>query len=695
MKFQTRFAFAVLVALLAFSAVLPMHAQKTMPRYVPPQTQRYIPPPVPRTVPRSTPVQSLPVTQHQTNTVPQHQTNPAPQHQAPVTPQRPAPARPAPPTSGRSQTPSSANQPVSRSQPTPPRQDRAQQQRQQKEDARQQNERAKQEQKAQKEHARRQKEEAKQQEKQKKEQARQEKVRNKEKQKAQKEEARKNKNKGAKPADKAAAKAATESPREPQSHSGSISAYRTPDPSSISGKTAGGSMTLTHSGSESVMHQVNSARANMTGTNRKPLPAGDVTVHRNGRLTLNAPGGREYGVRRDGTVASYRDSTKSISFDRNGKVSALRSSNLEVRHGSHGERSIISHGSNNTTLVSTGRHSGYMERNLAVGNRTYIQRTTVINQRIVSRNYIVFTYGGVGMARFVTPVFFAPGFYGWTFYPWAVPIHFSFGWLGAPWYVGPDPYFAVYPEYPGAAYWLTDYAIGDTLSDAYQLDADAELDDNADNSVAVVSRNEDEAGQTDRLTAETATPISAEIKASIVEQVKQELSYDSAASSAHAEETGYDEVSSVLNRPNQFFIVSSNLDVSTVDEQVCGLEPGDILQLTPSPASNSQVVQLRVASSKRRDCPTGVMVTVSMADLQEMRNNFRARVEAGLGKLQAGQGHDGIPVAPGGVDAPPRPNIAAETEISASEMNSALAAQRQQADVAESEIVEGAFSQGQ
>jgi flagellar biosynthesis GTPase FlhF len=672
-----------------------MHAQKTMPRYVPPQTPRYVPPPVPRTVPRSTTVQSRPVTQHQTNTFPQHQTSTAPQHQAPVTPPRPAPARPAPPTSGRSQAPSSANQPrASRSQPAPARQDRAQQQRKQKEDAHQQKERAKLEQKAQKQNARRQKEEAKQQEKQKKEQARQEKVRNKEQQKAQKQNARKNKNKRA-PANEAAAKATTESPRAPQLHTASASAYRTPDASAISGKTAGGSMSLTRSGAESVMHQVNSARANMTGTNRKPLPPGDVTVHANGRLTVTAPGGHQYGVRRDGTVASYRDSTKSISFDRNGKVSALRSSNLEVRHGSHGERSVISHGANNTTLVSTGRHSGYMERNIAVGNRTYIQRTTVINQRIVSRNYVAFTFGGVGMTRFVTPVFFAPAFYGWTFYPWAVPVHFSFGWLGAPWYVGPDPYFAVYPEYPGAAYWLTDYAIGDTLSDAYQLDADAELDDNADNFADAVSENEDETGQTDRLTAEKATPISAEIKASIVEQVKQELSYDSAASSAHIEETGYDEVSSVLNRPNQSFIVSSNLDVSTVDEQVCGLEPGDILQLTPSPVSDSQLVQLRVASSKRRDCPAGVMVTVSMADLQEMHNNFRARVEAGLGKLQAGQGHDGIPVAPGGIDAPPRPNLAAETEISVSEMNSALAAQRQQADVAESEIVEGAFSQGQ
>jgi hypothetical protein len=293
---------------------------------------------------------------------------------------------------------------------------------------------------------------------------------------------------------------------------------------------------------------------------------------------------------------------------------SLHSANLEVRRGTHGERSVISHGANNATLVSTGRHSGYMEHNVAVGNRTYLQRTTVINQRIVTRNYVAFTYGEAGMARFVTPVFFAPGLYGWAFYPWAVPIHFTFGWAGAPWYVGPHPYFAAYPEYPGAAYWLTDYAIGETLSDAYQLDADAEVGDDADFSADAVSADADETDQTDRLNAEATTPISAEIKDSIVEQVKQELSYDSAASNAHVEETGYDEVSSVLSHPNQVFVVSSSLDVSTVDEQVCGLQPGDILKLKSASAGDSELVQLRVASSKRRDCPVGVVVTVSVSD---------------------------------------------------------------------------------
>jgi len=672
---KSRVAFPVLFALLSFSAVLPMQAQKTFPRYVPPPAPR---PAMPRPAPR--PATPRPA-------APQHQ-NPTPQ---PAPQQRPV-VRPAAPAS----VPNTNNQQrASRPQPAPVQPSRAQQQRQQKEDARAQKERVKQQQQAQKDQAKRQKEEAKQREKQQKEQARQEKDRKKQQEKADKE-ARKHQpaKSVAETAAKAPAPKQAEAPRPASSRSNAASAYRNPEAGEISGKTASGSTTLTRSGSESVMGQVNSARSSMNGLNRKPLPAGDVTVHQNGRLTVNAAGGRQYGVRANGTVASYRDANKSVSFDPNGKVTSLRSSNLDVRRGSHGERSIVGHGKDNATLVTTGRHSGYMERSVTAGNRTYIQRTTVINQRIVSRNFVAFNYGGVGMVRFVTPAFFAPGFYGWAFYPWGPPIPFAFGWEAAPWYGGPNPYFAAYGEYPGAAQWLADYAIGETLSDGYQLDADAELEGDTD-SYAETSSDGDDSDQADRLNAEAMTPISAEIKESIVEQVKQELTYDSAASSAHAEQTGYDEVSFVLGTQNQVFVVSSSLDVSTADEQLCGLQAGDILQMKSAPASNSDLVQLRVASSKRRDCPAGVTVTVSMADLQEMHNNFRARVEAGLGELQAGQGHNGIPAAPASALTEPRTNIASAATVPESDVTSALEAQRQQADAAEAQAVDEAFSQGQ
>jgi hypothetical protein len=717
MTSHKKVAFLVLLSSFTFSAVVPMHAQQR--RTTIPTMPRYTPPPAPRPTPRpaqtqSTPApqrhvdppvqhQSAPAAQRQTRSVPQRQTTPAPQHQTPVTPQRPAPSTSVPRTNRTPSTPQSSQGTSHRQHAQVQRQEQHPQQHPQKEEARQQKERMKQERKTQKEQARQQKDKMKQEQKTHKEQARQQKQRMKQEQKAQKEQARQEKGRNAKPANDAALhstapKPPAETARTPQAHTASASAYRIPGSNAISGKTSAGSMTLTREGSQSVVQQVNSARSRMGGINQKPLPSGDVTVHPNGRLTVNAPSGRHYGVRSDGTISSYRDSAKTVSFDRKGRVSSLRTSNLEVRRGTHGERTIISHNADNSKLVNTGRRSGYVERNVTIENRTYIQRTTVINQQIVTRNYAAFTYGGVAMGRFVTPVFYAPAFYGWAYYPWAAPVHFTFGWFGAPWYIGPDPYFAAYPVYPSASLWVTDYLLGETLATAYQLHADAEglVDDDAEYSANASAPDGDDADQFDTLNAEATTPITAEIKASIAEEVKQELSYDSAASAAQGLETGYDEVTSVLGRPNQVFVVSSGLDVTTVDERGCGLQPGDILQLESAPASDSALVRLRVASSKRMDCPAGVMVTVSVSDLQEMHNSFRAQVEAGLGALQAAQGHNGIPVAPpAAVAAPPRLTLAGAATVLSADITTMFDAQRQQAYLAEAHVTEEAFSQGQ
>jgi hypothetical protein len=569
MTSHEKVTYLVLLASLTVSSVGPIQAQQrrtttiSMPSYTP-------------SAPRPAQTRSQPAPRRQSAPAPQQETAPAPQRQALSNVESPS--------SNRSQSfPTTQSSPeASRPQPTtrPSREQehvqQKQQQQQQKEDARQQKENTKQDQKAQKEQANRQKEEAKQQQKRQKEQARQEKERMKNEKKAQKQQARDQKTHAAEPTKEAVApKPATESARTTlQRHTASGSAYHVPEGNAVSGRTSSGSMTLTREGSQSVVQQVNSARSRRSGINKRPLPSGDVTVHPNGRLTLNAAGGRHYGVRSDGTISSYRDGTKTVSFDRKGRVSSLRTSNLEVRRGAHGERTIISRRADNSRLVSSGPHSGYVEREVVIGNRSFIQRTSMINHSIISRNYLSYTYAGVRLERLVTPAFYAPGFYGWAFYPWAAPVRFTFGWMGAPWYVGPYPYFTAYPVYPGAAFWLTDYVLGETLATAYQLHADEALtdealvDDDVDSADAEASDSHD-SDQVDTLQAEATTPISPELKAAIAEEVKQELSFDNAASAAQNEETGYDEVSSVLASPNHVFVVSDDLDVTTVDEQGC------------------------------------------------------------------------------------------------------------------------------
>lgn len=432
----------------------------------------------------------------------------------------------------------------------------------------------------------------------------------------------------------------------------------------------------------------------MKGINQKPLPSGDVTVHPNGRLTINAAGGRQYGVRANGTVSSYRDGAKSVTFDGNGKVSSLHTANLDVQRSPAGQRTIVSHLANNTTVVSTGRHSGYVERNVVIGNHTYVQRTIIVNRQITTRTYVAYPYGGIVLNRYVAPFYYAPGFYGWTYDAWGDPVPYGWGWMGDPWYMGPNPYFAVYPGYPGAAFWLTDYMIGQTLSAAYQMRADAALDNNdAEYAADASAPNADDSGQSDTLEADANTPLTPEIKNQIAAEVKQQLADDKAASAAQAQETSNDEVASVLNRPNYIFVVASNLDVTTANQQACGLQPGDTLQLTSPAGSGAAVVELRVASSKRLDCPAGVMVSVSVQDLQEMLNSFHAQVESGLATLQEKQGQGGLPAAPADALTARRTTVPDAAPVAANDATAMLDTQCQQADQSEAQAAASAFAQ--
>jgi hypothetical protein len=436
----------------------------------------------------------------------------------------------------------------------------------------------------------------------------------------------------------------------------------------------------------------------MTGINRKPLPAGEVTVHSNGRMTLKAEGGRQYGLRSNGTLASYRDREKTVSFDKRGKISSIRASNVDVFRGAYGQRTIVSRAADGSKIVSTGPHSGYVERSVVANNSTFIQRTTVVNQRAYTSTFVTTSHGGLVVAGFVPPVFFAPGFYGWAYYPWAAPISFRWGWFGAPWSIGPNPYFVASPLYPSASLWLTDYMIADTLANAYALGNDAlpsDGDGGTDDSAAadLTADDNSESIQPDAIHADATTPITPEIKAEIAEEVKQELANDNAAA-ANSSQVSFNVLPAVLRTPNHVFVVSSDLDVTTADLQICAMQAGDTLQLLAAPESDAGIVQLRVTSSKRMDCPAGALVSVSRQDLQDMQNSFQARVEAGLEKLRNDNGLGGLPAAPAeAVAAPPRPAVEGLTTVSPVATSAAIDQLRKQADETEAQAEASAFGE--
>jgi hypothetical protein len=419
--------------------------------------------------------------------------------------------------------------------------------------------------------------------------------------------------------------------------------------------------------------------------------ASTSVMHSKGGLTLKSAGGRQITVRANGRVASYADHGKTATFDRRGKVSSIHTANMDIHRGAHGERRIVSR-RGNTTLVTTGRHSGYVERKIVVNNRTYTQRTVVLNGRVYTHTYASYVVGGVVLHHFVTPVFFAPGFYGWAFYPWHAPVFYRWAWFGAPWYVGPNPYFVAYPTYPGAAYWLTDYYLGQTLSAGAEEDADSLTDgDGADMSADASSDSGDDSDETEMLRAGENTAITPEIKAAIAEEVKQQIAYDNTAASDGNADAIHGELPSALRSVGHVFVVSDSLDVTTSDQRSCGLQAGDILRLATTPADGTGIAELRVASSKKMDCPAGVQVTVSLQNLQDMQDNFREQIEQGLGVLHTTQGHNGLPATPAdAVQIPPRPSLAEVDKtagaLSGTEALGFLETQEQEANALESEV---------
>ena len=446
---------------------------------------------------------------------------------------------------------------------------------------------------------------------------------------------------------------------------------------------------LTRAGSQALLHDVNTARAGMRGVNRKPLPSGDVSVHANGHVTVNAAGGRQYDLRPEGSLASFRSGGRSASFQPNGRVSAVHTPTLDIRRSVSGGRTIVTKPGDKSVLVGTGPRSGYLERTVIRGNRTFIQRTYVSGRATYTRVFTTYSFHGIALEHFVPAVYYAPAFYGWAYYPWAAPFAYNWGWAGDPWYGFYSPYFTPYAVYQSGYAWLTDYYLAHTLQDAYQQQMLAADDGYAD---APPPDDADAGTPSDNtLAAQTWAPITPELKAAIADEIQHQLAYENAASSGTAPDNVGDLPSAL--KPNEVFVVASSLDVATADEQTCALSPGDVLQLTATPPDDSPVAELRVGSSKRADCPAGIEVRVSLQDLQDMQNNMRAQLDAGLQELRARQGNGGLPAAPqSAVAPPPRPVMDGAPVRPDANVDALLEVQQQEARQAESGIVQAAFA---
>jgi hypothetical protein len=279
-----------------------------------------------------------------------------------------------------------------------------------------------------------------------------------------------------------------------------------------------------------------------------------------------------------------------------------------------------------------------MQRPYSYRGAEYYRRSYYVNGVAYNRYYRPYYWGGVPMAVYAPGFYYAPAFYGWAYYPWAAPVPYAWGWGGNPWYGYYGGWFTPYPVYASPALWLTDYLVAQTLQAAYQ-DRSAEMANAQANNFA-------------------ATPLTPEVKQQIADEVHRQLALESAEAQAGPQaspDPGSSGIARMLSdTTSHIFVVSAPLSLqsSTGD---CPVTEGDVLQLDPGTPPNAPAANLMVLATKGQDCPKGTLVTVGVADLQDMQNHMRETIDQGLGELQKKQGQNGIPAAPAGATAPPVP----------------------------------------
>ena len=347
---------------------------------------------------------------------------------------------------------------------------------------------------------------------------------------------------------------------------------------------------------------------------------------------------------------------------------------MDVHHGLNGNRRVSVERADHSRIVAErGGRGGYVQHPYMYHGHEFGRRSYYYNGRVYDRYYRGYYYGGGYVNVYAPAYYYGPGFYGWAYNPWPAPIVYSWGWGGYPWYGYYGGYFAPYPVYPSAAYWLTDYLISSSLAAAYQ--------EQVDDQVAATRF------------ASGSPVLTPEVKQMISDEVKRQVALENSEAQANAQNQDIDPASSGIARmlsDNQthVFIAGTSLDLVDTSGGECAISQGDVLEVTAAPPPDATAATAVVLCSKGgRECAKSAQVSVPFPDLQDMQNHMRETIDQGLGDLQSKQGQGGLPAAPPSAKGPPvqsafvaaappaDPNVAAE-----------IKQQTQEADQAEREV---------
>jgi len=408
------------------------------------------------------------------------------------------------------------------------------------------------------------------------------------------------------------------------------------------------------------------------GTNGKTTPGapGAESVKRPGpRIASPAPKGSSEHTTAGGSVVRTRS---------NGKVSDVHNAKTgaDVHHGLTGGRRVSTERPDHSRTVSESGRRGYVQHPYSFHGHDFARRSYYYHGRAYDRFYHGYYYRGIYVNVYAPGFYYGPGFYGWAYNPWGMPIAYGWGWGGAPWYGYYGNYFAPYPMYPSASFWLTDYMISSDLQASYAARQEG----------GEVAGDPPPAGGPPALTPD--------VKQMISDEVRAQLALENQEAAQNAQQQDVDPNSSGVarllsdGRPH-VFVAGGSLDlVDASSGQECAISDGDALQLATPPAGDATAANLVVLSSKGgQECAKSATVTVQLSDLQEMQNHMRETIDQGLQELQAKQGKGGLPVEPPSAQTPTAPALyAAAAPPPDANVAAEIQQQNQQGDQAEKEV---------
>ena len=365
-----------------------------------------------------------------------------------------------------------------------------------------------------------------------------------------------------------------------------------------------------------------------------------VTHSPGGKEITTKPNGMQITKSSTGHVESVKTANgNEAKFASNGHVKEVHdpARNMTVSRGPGGMRRTEVDRPDHSRLVADGHGRGYIQRPYVYGGHPYYSRAYYYNGGYYNAYYRGYYYNGVYLNGYMPAYYYPPVYYGWAYNPWPAPVAYSWGWGGNPWVGYYGAYFAPYPVYPSASYWLADYLVAASLANAYaSLSVTAKLNGPGGPPHLVYASY-------DPATGTTSPTMTKEVKDAVAEEIKNELALQKTQGTGDSTPAS---LKTLLDdgKPH-VFVASSGLTV-TAAGQDCGLTDGDVLSLPSKPAADAANADLTVLASKQTDCQKGSTVSVPVTDLQEMQNHLLASIDQGMAQMKDHPGQGGLPAPP-------------------------------------------------